>query len=118
MYLFVGRREKHIVITCVQCKAVRRFPTKPGYELWCDSQEAKNSANDNQSQLESSSGGSNVTSNCVTKTIDSNSHIHEQGESSLLPLGNDDILETDVKVAMNEICLKVEKHCSQPPSCR
>lgn len=31
-----SKREKHAVVTCVECATVKRFLSRANYQLWCD----------------------------------------------------------------------------------
>ncbi len=35
-----GKTQKHIVVTCLDCTSVKRFPTRANYQLWVDQAES------------------------------------------------------------------------------
>ncbi|XP_028415927.1 ribonuclease P protein subunit p21-like [Dendronephthya gigantea] len=37
-----GKREKHVVVTCLDCGTLKRFNTRKNYQLWCEQQENEN----------------------------------------------------------------------------
>lgn len=34
--VFLGKRERHIVVTCLDCRTVRRYLCRPDYVLWSE----------------------------------------------------------------------------------
>ncbi|XP_014662083.1 PREDICTED: ribonuclease P protein subunit p21-like [Priapulus caudatus] len=95
------RREKHIVLTCLQCKAVRRFMTKQGYELWCDSAQSKlpSTSVEDQHPLEARSN-----SNPLRQAGGENKKDHSKVDASQV-----NTLDVDVKLTLNDICSKVDE---------
>ena len=36
----LGKTQKHVVVTCLDCGTIKRFPTKANYQLWMDRTDA------------------------------------------------------------------------------
>ena len=37
---FSGKKQKHLVVTCLECDTIKRFPLNKGYKLWLEKPEA------------------------------------------------------------------------------
>ena len=55
--VFSGKRERHIVVTCLDCRTVRRYLCRPDYVLWSERKannaqedKDKNTMQENQEQ--------------------------------------------------------------------
>ncbi len=51
--VFPGKKQQHMVVTCLDCSTVKRFPTRAAYQLWVHQTEAwvsDNAASQSQKQ--------------------------------------------------------------------